>query len=86
MAILPENLLEPISEDSPCGEPASGLKNYEKLREARKPNEAAIELFMAPRPDGSPRVMTRDMWSPKEPNRVIEMLVDMLTLRSKDLE
>lgn len=86
MAILPENLLEPISEDNPCGEPASGLKNYEKLREARKPNEAALEAFMAPRPDGSPRVMTRDIWAPKEPNRVIEMIVDMLTLRSKDLE
>jgi type VI secretion system protein ImpA len=86
MPILPENLLEPISEDNPCGEPAASLKNYEKLREVRKPNEAAIEAFMAPRPDGSPRVMTRDIWAPREPNRVIEMILDMLSARSKDLE
>ena len=86
MPFLPENLLEPISEESPCGESASSQKNYEKLREARKPNEAALEAFMAPRPDGTARVMTRDMWSPKEPNRLIEMLVDLLTTRSKDLE
>jgi len=86
MPILPENLLEPISEDNPCGEPAASLKNYEKLREVRKPNEAAIEAFMAPRPDGSPRVMTRDIWAPREPNRVIEMILDMLSARSKDPE
>lgn len=86
MPFLPENLLEPISAESPCGGSASSQKNYEKLREARKPNEAAIEAFMAPRPDGSTRVMNRDMWAPKEPNRLIEMLVDLLTTRSKDLE
>ena len=86
MPILPENLLEPISDDNPCGEPASGLKNYEKLRDARRPNESALEAFMAPRPDGSARVMTRDIWAPREPNRVIEMIVDMLSTRGKDLE
>ena len=86
MPFLPENLLDPISEDHPCGEPASIQKNYEKLREARKPNEAAIEAFMSPRANGAPRVMTRDIWAPKEPNRVIETIVDLLALRSKDLE
>ena len=86
MPFLPENLLDPISEDNPCGEPAAIQKNYEKLREARKPNEAAIEAFMSPRASGVPRVMTREMWAPKEPNRVIEMIVDLLTMRSKDLE
>ena len=86
MPFLPENLLEPISAESPCGEPASSQKNYEKLRDARKPNEAALEAFMAPRPEGTPRIMTRDMWAPREPNKLIEMLVDLLITKSKDLE
>ena len=86
MPFLPENLLEPISAESPCGEPASSQKNYEKLRDARKPNEAALEAFMAPRPEGTPRIMTRDMWAPREPNKLIEMLVDLPITKSKDLE
>jgi type VI secretion system protein ImpA len=82
MAFLPENLLEPISEANPCGEPASGLKSYERLRDSRKPNEKALEAFMS----GTDRAMSRDIWAPREPNRVIEMLVDMLSTQSKDLE
>lgn len=85
MPILPDNLLEPLGGENPCGEPASALRDYEKLREARRPNEAAIEAFMERR-DGAPKVMTREMWSPKEPGRVIDSIVDMIGTRSKDLE
>ena len=86
MPFLPENLLEPISEENPCGEPASVQKNYEKLRDSRRPNEAALEAFMSPRGHGPPRAMSAEIWAPKEANRVIEIIVDMLTLRGKDLE
>lgn len=86
MPFLPENLLEPISEQNPCGEPASVQKNYEKLRDSRRPNEAALEAFMSPRGNGPPRAMSAEIWAPKEANRVVEMIVGMLTLRGKDLE
>ncbi|MBM3794516.1 MAG: type VI secretion system protein TssA [Acidobacteria bacterium] len=86
MPILPENILAPIAEDNPCGEPATGLKNYEKIRESRRPNDAAIEAFLAPREDGSPRIMTRDIWMPREVNRLVDQLSDLIAARTKDLE
>ncbi|MCC6536305.1 MAG: type VI secretion system ImpA family N-terminal domain-containing protein, partial [Bryobacterales bacterium] len=86
MPILPENILAPVAEDNPCGVPATSLKNYEKLRESRRPNDAAIEAFLAPRDDDSPRIMTRDIWMPREVNRLVDQLSDLLITKSKDLE
>ena len=85
---LPENLLTPISPENPCGEPARSAVWYDNLRTLRKPNEAAIEAFLAPQAanDRRPRVMTREIWSPREPKKLRGALTDALQQKSKDLE
>ena len=85
---LPENLLTPISPENPCGEPARSAIWYDNLRTLRKPNEAAIEAFLAPQSDTNrrPRVMTREIWSPREPKKLMAALTDALQKKSKDLE
>ncbi len=85
---LPENLLTPISPENPCGEPARSAVWYDNLRTLRKPNEAAIEAFLAPQSDTNrrPRVMTREIWSPREPKKLTAALTDALQKKSKDLE
>jgi type VI secretion system protein ImpA len=83
---LPDNLLEPIAADNPCGEPASAARWYDKIRELRKPNEAAIEAFLEKQTDRKPRIMTRDIWAPREPRKLIDTLCDTLATKSKDVE
>ena len=85
---LPENLLNPISPENPCGEPARSAAWFDNLRAMRKPNEAAIEAFLAPQAANArrPRVMTRDIWSPREPKKLMGALSDALEKKSKDLE
>lgn len=85
---LPENLLAAISADKPCGDPASTAPWYEKIRTLRRPNEAALEAFLAPQAsnDRRPRIMTRDIWSPREPKKLFDTLCDTLATKSKDLE
>ena len=85
---LPENLLAPITADNPCGEPASAANWYPKLRELRRPNEAAVNAFLAPQPatDRRPRIITRDIWAPREPGKLIDSLTSHLASNSKDLE
>ncbi|MEZ5399673.1 MAG: type VI secretion system protein TssA [Bryobacteraceae bacterium] len=83
---LREGILDPISEAEPAGKPLVNDPAYEKLRELRKPNEQALEAFLAPREGRAPRVMTADLWMPREINRVIETAGALLATKSKDLE
>lgn len=83
---LPENLLLPVSAESPCGEPAARAAWYEKLRELRRPNEAALEAFLGQQTERKPRIMTRDIWAPREPRKLLDLLCDALATKSKDLE
>ena len=83
---LPENLLTPISPENPCGVQASSAPWYEKVRELRRPNEAAIEAYQGQQTDRRPRIMTRDIWAPREPRKLIDTLCDALATKSKDLE
>ena len=83
---LPDNLFAPISAEKPCGEPAALAPWYDKLRELRRPNEAALESFLGQQSERKPRIMTRDIWAPREPRKLFELLCDALATKSKDLE
>jgi type VI secretion system protein ImpA len=84
---LREDILNPISEETPCGIPAAQVSGFDKLRDLRKPNDQAVEAFLKARQPGEPpKVMTREIWAPKELNKLLQSLAEMLATRSKDLE
>ena len=85
---LPDNLLTPISPDSPCGERASRAEFYETLRTLRRPNEKALEAFLAQQSskDRKPRVMTREIFAPQDVNKLVTRACDALATQSKDLQ
>ncbi len=83
---LREGILDPISEAEPSGKELVNDATFERLKDLRKPNEAAIEAFYAPRSGKGPRMMTADLWMPREINRVIEIAGTLLATKSKDLQ
>ncbi|MEZ5353925.1 MAG: type VI secretion system protein TssA [Bryobacteraceae bacterium] len=83
---LREGILDPISEAEPCGKALVNDATFERLKDLRKPNEQAIEAFYAPKSGSGPRIMTADLWMPREINRVIEIAGTLLATKSKDLQ
>jgi type VI secretion system protein ImpA len=84
---LRADILAPVSEQKPCGVSIVNDPSYLKLRDLRQPNDAAFRAWLEPRnPGGPPKLLTKDIWMPKEPAKFLNQASDAFVNKSKELE
>ncbi len=84
---LREDILAPINEQDPCGVSIVNEASYIKLRDLHQPNEAAFRAWLEPRSSGDPpKQLSRDIWMPREPAKLIKETGEIFVKKSKELE